>query len=406
MRLASEGPHLPDSKSAPSASARALRIVGEVARPLSKMQIKFNKLVARIERLRAEQQHTVKRWDSALIDYAERIHPLEKITDGKRVELLRALRELWLEPKAVSKKQRATMRDFCMLQIRRLSQGLPGDAQDLAGWENELKVDALKQITDEAKALQENPEAQEELRQAGIDFSKLRPDMTPDEQFAEMMRQMADSNERHKLFSEDEFADGDSSEQERPPQSKKATAAQTRAARREAELEEARKRGIATIYKQLAKVLHPDLEQNPERRAQKENLMQELTVAYRAGDLHTLLRLELEFIHREQGDLMRLGEDKLKIYCELLTEQAWELEAESGQVHHQPRYVALRPFVNPFFGELPRWREVESGLREEAMQLAGTILDLSGPHGKQRLTELLRVFKNQQRRQSPLNDLF
>src|SRR5688572_31116004 len=41
--------------------------------------------------------------------------------------------------------------------------------------------------------------------------------------------------------------------------------------------EEFRKRSIATIYKQLARVLHPDLERDYERQQEKGQLMQELT---------------------------------------------------------------------------------------------------------------------------------
>src|SRR5262249_8228623 len=77
--------------------------------------------------------------------------------------------------------------------------------------------------------------------------------------------------------------------------------------------EEVRKRSIASIYKQLAKALHPDLEPDENRRQRKVALMQELTAAYRKNDLHTLLRLELEWIQREESDLDRLTEEKLSI---------------------------------------------------------------------------------------------
>lgn len=401
----------PSNEGSPSGAAqRALRIVGEAARPLSKMQAKFNKLVARIERLRSEHQLNLKRWDKALADYVKRIHPLEVQAESQRLALLRILREIWTAPKGVSKKQRFALRDFSLMQIAHLTQGVPAQEQDLAAWETELKEHALRQIKNEVDTLQDNPEAQEELRSAGLDFSKIRPEMTPDEQFAEMMRQMSEANGPEKLF-EDVFGEGadqtdDFTKRDKPPQGKKATVAQARADRREAELAEARKRGIATIYKQLAKVLHPDLEQDPVRRAEKEKLMQELTVAYRAGDLHTLLRLELEFIHREQGDLIRLGEDKLKIYCELLTEQAKDLEEQGKMAHHDPRYVPLRPYVNPFFGSLPRWDEVEEELHEITWRLSETTQDLSGVRAKERLAELLRVFKNEQRRRSRFDDLF
>ncbi|MDQ3417913.1 MAG: hypothetical protein M3541_03900 [Acidobacteriota bacterium] len=43
-------------------------------------------------------------------------------------------------------------------------------------------------------------------------------------------------------------------------------------------------------------MLHPDLEQDPSLRERKTGLMQEVTAAHAGGDLHTLLRLELEWI--------------------------------------------------------------------------------------------------------------
>jgi len=65
---------------------------------------------------------------------------------------------------------------------------------------------------------------------------------------------------------------------------------------------------------------HPDLEQDAERRRQKETVMQELTAAYRNHDLHTLLRLELEWIRREECDLDRMTEEKLAIYNSVFKE--------------------------------------------------------------------------------------
>src|SRR5262249_32289123 len=67
--------------------------------------------------------------------------------------------------------------------------------------------------------------------------------------------------------------------------------------------EAARARTVAIIYKQLARVLHPDLEGDGGRRKEKLQLMQELTEAYRQRDLHTLLRLEMQWIENEGGDL-------------------------------------------------------------------------------------------------------
>src|SRR6185436_8205456 len=80
--------------------------------------------------------------------------------------------------------------------------------------------------------------------------------------------------------------------------------------------EEQRKRSIANIYKQLARVLHPDFERDSERQKQKVQLMKELTAAFSENDLNTLLRLEMEWIENEGGDLERLTEEKLGVYNE------------------------------------------------------------------------------------------
>jgi hypothetical protein len=106
--------------------------------------------------------------------------------------------------------------------------------------------------------------------------------------------------------------------------------------------EEFRKRSLANIYKQLARVLHPDFERDSERQKDKVQLMQELTAAYRQNDLHTLLRLEMQWIENEGGDIDRLTEEKLGVYNEVLTEQVRGLENRLRGLMFHARY---RPIV-------------------------------------------------------------
>ena len=112
--------------------------------------------------------------------------------------------------------------------------------------------------------------------------------------------------------------------------------------------EQLRNKSIASVYKQLAKVLHPDLEPDAGRKQAKGTLMQELTAAYRNNDLHTLLRLELEWIHREEGDVERLTEEKLSIYNQVLKEQVFELERELAELPYHPRYQPIVVPAGPF----------------------------------------------------------
>jgi hypothetical protein len=94
-------------------------------------------------------------------------------------------------------------------------------------------------------------------------------------------------------------------------------------------------------------VLHPDLESDPGRKQAKGALMQELTAAYRNNDLHTLLRLELEWIQREEGDVERLTEEKLSIYNQVLKEQVSELERELAELRYHPRYQSIAVAAGP-----------------------------------------------------------
>ena len=76
--------------------------------------------------------------------------------------------------------------------------------------------------------------------------------------------------------------------------------------------------------------------------------MQELTAAYRNNDLHTLLRLELVWIQREEGDVARLTEEKLAIYNVVLKEQVVALERELSQLPCHPRYQPIVALNGPF----------------------------------------------------------
>ena len=76
--------------------------------------------------------------------------------------------------------------------------------------------------------------------------------------------------------------------------------------------EEARYKSIASIHKQLARVLHPDLEQDEDRKLLKVRLMQNLRRPITIGDLHTLLRTELEWIQCEEGNFGPLDRRKTR----------------------------------------------------------------------------------------------
>lgn len=94
------------------------------------------------------------------------------------------------------------------------------------------------------------------------------------------------------------------------------------------EKEEAKLRDFKSLFKNLAKSMHPDLVTDPEAKAHREQWMKRLTSAYETRDLHSLLTIEMEWLGSESKDLEAASDQKLAVYTELLREQALEAEDE------------------------------------------------------------------------------
>lgn len=83
-----------------------------------------------------------------------------------------------------------------------------------------------------------------------------------------------------------------------------------------------------TIYTELAKELHPDLESDEFERDRKTELMKEVTNAYNKNDLYTLLRLQLEYLGNKLTKVGSLVDEKLRYYNKLLKDQIQELQLQ------------------------------------------------------------------------------
>jgi hypothetical protein len=312
-----------------------LVVISQPGRPLSKAQRAFNRLVTKVEELRARLDREVRRLDKVLAYYVEYVHPRLQRQNALRKELVRALAPFLNGKRLKGKSERRMLRMFIAEQIN-----------EIAGEEGTLTDEDLQAVFKQVHGVdfwQVEQEEVEEMRSAmeemfgelgiGIDLSDLRPDMS-DEELAAKAAEMAERVEQKAEEEERAF---------RPPGNRK-TKRQLEKEERMRQAEQLRNKSIASIYKQLAKVLHPDLEPDAGRKQAKGTLMQELTAAYRNNDLHTLLRLELEWIQREEGDVERLTEEKLSIYNQVLKEQVSELERELAELPYHPRY---QPIVVP-----------------------------------------------------------
>lgn len=106
----------------------------------------------------------------------------------------------------------------------------------------------------------------------------------------------------------------------------------TQAAMKRKMQEEQTKKSIRTLYMELAKTLHPDLEQDEGLRAIKEERMKQLTEAYRKNDLASILSMQLQWLEESMGtNLSKQPDMILKGYNKVLREQLKKLEEELSQ---------------------------------------------------------------------------
>lgn len=302
---------------------------------LSQNQLAFNKLTAKIEKLRSEIKKKELQFDKAISIYSSSIHPL-------RIELglqnRKALDVLW--PIYKSKKLSLPHQKLFKEVLQHLLDEFFNYRQNDDEPDNFIKgvFRELEGISYDKAKKEEDDDIKDDMQSMfddiGIDIDLSSFDMNDEKSFAEKIA------EAKQKFTERDETHEHYTHQHKKRHTKKTTK-QLEKEKLQLAIDEMKQKNISTIYKQLAKLFHPDLEQDEGRRAEKQLLMQELTAAYEAKNLHTLLLLEMKWIHKENDHLGTLTEEKLKIYLEILKEQAVELEREKHMLIQKPQYAVL-----------------------------------------------------------------
>ncbi|MBD2721961.1 J domain-containing protein [Hymenobacter armeniacus] len=124
-----------------------------------------------------------------------------------------------------------------------------------------------------------------------------------------------------------------------PPHEQAAAAARarrkTKAQRKQEEAAQADQKQLEsnakTIYRQLARTHHPDLERDPEKQAARTAQMQRITEAYEADDLYALLQLLAE-----SGPADAEADDVLARYTRALLQQQAQLKQAMNELKYGP----------------------------------------------------------------------
>lgn len=326
--------------------------------PLSPAQVEFNKRLKSLEKARTAHERKRKRLDKDLDICRQVLMPLVEQLNRTEHQILLGAAESYRKLK-LSKRRREALENLICLKADQLL-GDPVGLDDEEIRKVEAILDELDprppegDTRDEERVREEFEDLRDLLESvaadAGVelDLSGLDPNGDTEEFEKELEKRLGAADPG--------FAGAARGATPKPRRKRKPTKAALERERLKREAEEAKKRDFKTLYKQLAKVLHPDLETDPELKAHKHAWMQRLTTAQAEGDLREMLAIEMEWLGEESGNLTKATDDKLRVYAMVLKEQAAEMRERTRFLSHQPEYGPLHRFLPPHSDRLPSGR--------------------------------------------------
>ncbi|MDP1592294.1 MAG: hypothetical protein Q8M07_31320 [Prosthecobacter sp.] len=342
--------------------AGSLLVMVPEGKQLSPAQTQFNKLMKKLEKARQMHMQEQRRLDQLLGICTLRLLPLVETLHRLNFQMVHLGFAAMAETKLTARR-RASLEDLLRHKALDLSIDPSGLAEEDLTRLNELlaklggaKSGAVEKeeataAFDELRGMMENA-----AREAGVPLDLSDLDLHGDS--AEFERILKQRLEAATAGGGRQF--GESARRARKP-----TKAQLKKELQQQEAEAARRRDLKSLYKQLAKVLHPDLESDPERKLHKEEWMKRLTTAHAASDLRELLAIEMEWLGEEASNLTAATDEKLKVYCGVLKEQIDEMKYRTQSLIGEPQYAAMSRFVHPYFGFISPPEIIENDLRDE-----------------------------------------
>ncbi|MDI3318527.1 hypothetical protein [Pinibacter soli] len=297
---------------------------------IGKAQQAFNGLIRKIEKLRLAIQQNTLLLDDKMRFYNSEMSKLERELLEAKKEIVKELYKAF-KSKAYKGRERSLLRSIISDHLEDIMEDEELDEELQRIFSGVEKMDYQEMKSREFETEKEKLEQVFNMYGFDVNSDAFKSAKSKDDLLKETFKMMADLEKK--------------GEENKERRSRKKSKKQLEKELIEQQKEELHGKNIGRVYKQLAKMFHPDLESDPEKKIEKEELMKQLTAAYDSKDLHTLLRLELEYIYKEENNTANLSEEKLKIYNEVLKEQVAELESELHMLPMHPQYRALHAFV-------------------------------------------------------------
>lgn len=329
----------------------------------SKCATQFHNLIKKIEKAQQNLSEKEENLDIILGYYVSEIQPVLTLLSSARTDLVPVLHEV-LQRGALKPDDSFVLEKIILETIEKVT--MHSEATE------ELKkiyaqIHGRKFADDMEESFKEQVEdLQDFFKSQGInlDLSDLNSGMSEVELMTEIGKKIASK------YPEMEA-------KEKPRKQRKKSDKALDAEQNRVKMVELRNRSITSIYRELAKMLHPDLEMDVAIKQEKEELMKNLTVAYEKQDLYTLIKLELQWLNKREGRLEQMGDDVMKAFNDQLKIQLKQLEFEIGQMDFAPKYYVLIKLTDGMPILITRWSQLQKDFVEMELSIRRDIVDIT-----------------------------
>lgn len=282
--------------------------------PLGKKRKQFNNLLQKIDELKDTIRQLEDQMQSGMVFFHAEILPLQLKQQQVQADYVRKLHQLYPH-KTFTKKEREKIVDLILSAAAEILGTVDtdektefADIQEIFDLYNE---DSWEEIQAEERQ-QVNETANAFFASMGVDLN-----LDPDDDLETVQEKTMAAAERFKqeAVEREEAA-------AKAPKNKKQAAQEAQALNVQ--------KVSKTIYNDLVKLLHPDLEQDEALKMEKTEAMKKVNLAWQNNDFFGLLGLQSEYLSKHGDDIARLPDQQFKYYITVLKTQKAELEAQLG----------------------------------------------------------------------------
>jgi hypothetical protein len=290
----------------------------------SKEHQAFDKLIKRIDSVQRKIDSETKKLETLLSLYQSEVFPKLQELCNLKIKLSHLLHEKRMMI-SLSKKQNEKLNDVIIDLLDDAFSIVEPDEKTKEMYNNYTGGDIDSEIKEEEGDLKQ---AFSEMfyKQFGLKLDPTLLEGTPD--FTKIEEELTNQIK----------------EKESDKKPKKKTKKQAEREMLERHKDELKKKSLRSVYLSLAKLLHPDTEQDENLRLEKEEIMKKVTTAYDNKDMMGLLKIEMQWVKTHEQSLHKTDVNTLTAYVLLLRDQLKQLEFELHMVYNNPKYAEVMEY--------------------------------------------------------------